>query len=97
MDEDFPAPAENGPLVDTRLLTKPSTFGGEEAKWKDWRFGFEDFMACVNAAYANEMNSAVGYETTANDENNPDIRKRSTALYAILASIMKLKLLQYSI
>ena len=38
-------------VVDTRLLGRPSTFGGAEAEWPDWSFSMRAYGAAIDAAF----------------------------------------------
>ena len=38
-------------VVDTRLLGRPSTFGGAEAEWPDWAFSMRAYGAAIDAAF----------------------------------------------
>ena len=45
-------------VVDTRLLGRPSTFGGAEAEWPDWAFSMRAFGAAIDAAFLGAMEVA---------------------------------------
>ena len=38
-----------GGAVDTRVLRKPSHFGGSRAAWKDWSFTFQGYCGAVSS------------------------------------------------
>ena len=42
-------------VVDTRLLGRPSTFGGAEADWPDWAFSMRAYGAAIDAAFPGAM------------------------------------------
>ena len=45
-------------VVDTRLLGRPSTFGGAEAEWPDWAFSMRAYGAAIDAAFPGAMEVA---------------------------------------
>ena len=45
-------------VVDTRLLGRPSTFGGAEAEWPDWSFSMRAYGAAIDAAFPGAMEVA---------------------------------------
>ena len=45
-------------VVDTRLLGRPSTFGGAEAEWPDWAFSMRAYGAATDAAFPVAMEAA---------------------------------------
>ena len=45
-------------VVDTRLLGRPSTFGGAEAEWPDWAFSMRAYGAAIDAAFPVAMEAA---------------------------------------
>ena len=45
-------------VVDTRLLGRPSTFGGAEAEWPDWAFSMRAYGAAIDAAFPDAMEVA---------------------------------------
>ena len=45
-------------VVDTRLLGRPSTFGGAEAKCPDWAFSMIAYGAAIDAAFPVAMEAA---------------------------------------
>ena len=45
-------------VVDTRLLGRPSTFGGAEAEWSDWSFSMRAYGAAIDAAFPGAMEVA---------------------------------------
>lgn len=51
------AHAEGG-LVDTRLVQKPDKLKNEE-QWLEWRFVFENYLACVAAEFSEELELAA--------------------------------------
>ncbi len=47
-------------MIDTsRILGKPSTFGGDAAQWRGWRFGFETWWACLDTQAETLLENAV--------------------------------------
>ena len=44
--------------VDTRLLGRPSTFGGAKAEWPDWSFSMRAYGAAIDAAFLGAMEVA---------------------------------------
>ena len=40
-----------GPRVDTKLLTKPDKFSGKDEEWKDWKWGFMNYVGSVSVLY----------------------------------------------
>ena len=55
---------DNNTVVDTRLLGKPDTFNGEEAKWADWKVLFKAYTSVVSPRMAALMHAA---ESTQDD------------------------------
>ena len=45
-------------VVDTRLLGRPSTFGGAEAEWPDWAFSTRAYGAAIDAAFPGAMDAS---------------------------------------
>ena len=45
-------------VVDTRLLGRPSTFGGAEAEWPDWAFSVRAYGAAIDGAFPVAMEAA---------------------------------------
>ena len=45
-------------VMDTRLLGRPSTFGGAEAEWPDWAFSMRAYGAAIDAAFPGAMEVA---------------------------------------
>ena len=45
-------------VVDTRLLGRPSTFGGAEAEWPDWAFSTRAYGAAIDAVFPGAMEVA---------------------------------------
>ena len=45
-------------VVDTRLLGRPTTFGGAEAEWPDWAFSMRAYGAAIDAAFPVAMEAA---------------------------------------
>ena len=54
--------AGHGGLVDTRILGKPDTFHGDQAKWKDWSTVMRTYCAVVNPMLATLMKEAENTE-----------------------------------
>eukprot|EP00969_Alexandrium_andersonii_P045379 1992727-Alexandrium_andersonii.AAC.1 len=92
-------PPAGGGLVDTKLLVKPKSFGGEaNQSWREWRFCFENSMSCVDLNYAmllDESAKATGpiavLAVGPAAPNYAEIearRKTNVTLYAALASLL---------
>ena len=45
-------------LVDVKLIQKPSRFSGDESKWRDWKFAFENYLACVDNTFPQDLDGA---------------------------------------
>ena len=45
-------------VVDTRLLGRPSTFGGAEAEWPDWAYSMRAYGAAIDTAFPGAMEVA---------------------------------------
>ena len=80
-------------MVDTRLLIKPTRFkdgNKDPSAWAEWRFTFENYMACLDEQYSDELTQAA-------DQANPIIisasaqpatHKRAKTLFAVLAGLL---------
>ena len=76
--------------MDTRIITKPKSFDGTEGQWQDWKFGFQNYMACVDPEYVTELEAAATAPGSLVGQVWPaPTTRRSTALYAVLASLLQ--------
>ena len=68
------------PLVDTKLISKPSTFGKKETEWKDWRFTLENYLACVDPPrgpnFIDEMTATVNQQAPLDDSSWTEPQRR---------------------
>ena len=50
---------EFSPIIDTKLIDKPSKCPEGKDKWPEWRFKFENYMACLEPKYTKELDEAA--------------------------------------
>ena len=85
--EDLGNERTQGLLVDTRVLNKPGRYGGEEDKWRNWKFVMENYLSVLDEEYEREL-LAAGESTVEIVPHNgwtTARRRRDRTLYAILA------------
>ena len=81
-------------VVDTRLLSKPKDFGGQDSHWKDWSFIFEAYVGAISETFLSEVQAdANPEETIYNELPTEESRKISMQLYFLLALLCKVKAL----
>ena len=86
---------EFSPIIDTKLIDKPSKCPEGKDKWPEWRFKFENYMACLEPKYTKELDEAAvstgpitireGIDTGLATE----LAKRNTTLFAILSMLLQ--------
>ena len=76
-------------LFDHRIVNRPKPIGNNRAEWRDWKFEVANFMCMVHAQYTDDLRVAELERTPVDDTADTELRRRSTLLYAILASITK--------
>ncbi len=78
-------------LIDTsKLLGKPSVFAGEAVAWRDWRFAFETWRACLDPNAEAMLEHEVGFNGVMHmTTSTPDVQEFGRVLYLILARMLK--------
>ena len=76
-------------LFDHRIVQKPKVMGNDRTMWKEWKFEVTNFMCLVHAQFTDDLRVAEAERSTIDDSENAELRRRSTLLYSILASITK--------
>ena len=66
-------------LADTRMIEKPGKFAVKHEKWIDWRFGMENYLACVAPEFQPELDAAAGAAEAVLDLNEFDLGGRQVA------------------
>ena len=89
------APAAD--LVDTRLLTKPRAFGGQEAEWPGWSFKMLAYIGALDGDMLSELEEAAAATAVTDVQNvrmSPDGQGRSRQLYYVLILLLEGSALQ---
>ena len=76
--------------VDTRLLGKPDSFDGSQAKWRDWPIVFRSYAGALSSVLAREM--PIAEKSTASCVNavlSDESAKASNVLYFVLVMLCK--------
>ena len=78
-------------MIDTsKILGKPSTYGGDAAQWREWRFGFETWWACLDAQAETLLeNAVVCGHVIVPATSTPDVQELGRILYLVLAQSLK--------
>ena len=78
-------------LIDTsKILGKPSVFAGEPAAWRDWRFAFETWWACLDASAEAMLDFAVNFGTVIDPATSTaDVQELGRVLYLVLAQTLR--------
>ncbi len=78
-------------MIDTsKILGKPSTYGGDAAQWREWRFGFETWWACLDAQAQTLLeNAVVCGHVIVPATSTPDVQELGRILYLVLAQSLK--------
>jgi hypothetical protein len=91
-----PAAATSRPpaadLVDTRLLTKPKAFGGQEAEWAGWSFKMLAYIGALDGDMLGELVEAAAAPAVADVQNvrmSPPGQARSRQLYYVLILLLE--------
>ena len=75
-------------LIDTRMMSKPTTFSGAMDQWADWSFVFKAYCAAINPRMIEVMRHAQESDTMIVTTNVVD-HNLSSQLYYILALMVK--------
>lgn len=73
-------------LCDTKIVSKPGRLTDDQSKWSEWRFQFENFLACVDQRVLEEMALAERMTGPLEPIETDGVRQRGVQLYAVLAS-----------
>ena len=78
-------------MIDTsKILGKPSTYGGDAAQWREWRFGFETWWACLDAQAETLLeNAVVCGHVIVPATSTPDVQELGRIPYLVLAQSLK--------
>ena len=86
------APAALSTLVDLKIISKPRSFGKEASNWSEWKWAFENYMACVEPRFVPELEAAAASpDSLALDDMGNETQKRSYMLFAVLAGLLEAK------
>ena len=75
-------------VVDMRAIQKPSKYK-DGNMWGDWRFTFENYIACIDDIILEEMGDAAVLTVMIATPTDIEVRKISRFLYAILAGLIE--------
>ena len=86
-----PPPPPTRPLIDTSKISgKPSSFAGEASQWREWRFGFETWWACLDVSCDTLLEAAVVCpHVIIPATSTPDVQEMGRILYLVLAQTLK--------
>ena len=78
-------------MIDTsKILGKPCSYGGDAAQWKEWRFAFEMWWACLDPQAETLLENAVGCgHVIVPATSTADAQELGRILYLILAQSLK--------
>ncbi len=79
-------------LVDTRLLTKPRAFGGQEAEWAGWSFKMLAYIGALDGDMLSELVEAAAAPAVTDVQNvrmSPAGQGRSRQLYYVLILLLE--------
>ena len=78
------------PVLDTRLLGKPSKFSGNIGDWAQWKFQVSNYLQLVDADLPDEIEAAMAKTEpiTVDPAQNPTLFARGRTLYAITVSLL---------
>ncbi len=83
--------AQPQPLVDARLLAKPSQCCGTQTPWADWSFSFESYVKAVTPQTHAHMIRAVAEDTPIDDTK---VTSDACSLFYVLVMSAKGKALR---
>ena len=70
-------------MVDLKIIAKPRSFGKEAANWNEWKWSFENYMACVGPRFVGELEAAAtSPDQLAMEDMSDNTQKRSYMLFA---------------
>ena len=84
-------------LVDTKLLTKPRSFGGKEEEWGSWSFKMLAYVGALDGEMLKELMAASLEAVVANVQNSrmtTEGQERSRQMYYILILLLEGQALQ---
>ena len=78
------------PIIDTRVLNKPSSFGGRDEQWVSWSIRTRAYCGALDADLLREMSHYADSPTPVlNSAMAPEAQQRSCTLYYILTMLIE--------
>ena len=74
----------------SKIVGKPTVFGGEADRWRDWRFTFEAWWSCLAANASDTLAQAVAHPDEIDATlSPPEVQELSRILYLVLTQTVK--------